>query len=66
MGAPFAVLVVADAYAQRVELYADGLALAVDGLDDGRSKSALLLVAGVAAAVVMVLDIVFIVFWVNV
>ena len=35
MGAPFAVQVVADAYAQRVELDADGLALAVDGLDDG-------------------------------
>ena len=63
MGAPLTFQVVADAYAQRVELDADGLTLAVDGLDD---KSALLLVAVVAAAVVLVLDIVFIVFWVNV
>ena len=36
MGAPLTLQVVADAYAQRVELDADGLTLAVDGLDDGR------------------------------
>ena len=56
---------VADAYAQRVELDADGLTLAVDGLDDGRVEIGVV-GGGLAAAVVLVLDIVFIVFWVNV
>ena len=36
MGAPLTFQVVADAYAQRVELDADGFTLAVDGLNDGR------------------------------
>lgn len=66
MGAPFTFQVVADAYAQRVELDADGLALAVNGLDDGRVEVGVVVGGEGSAAVVLVLDIVFIVFWVNV